>query len=96
MAILKRTIYIDQSKSYVKFGDWAMVTTSLGNMAEPFQFPGLKHTNDTNFSNYAYDNEMSMINMIKPYSNDIMPSFLSGGARPNESPTIGGNLTLMD
>lgn len=33
--ILKRTMYVDDSKGYVLFHDWAKVTTGIGTMVEP-------------------------------------------------------------
>jgi len=95
MAILRRTIYLDESKDYKKFADWAMVTTSLGRMAEPFQYPGAKHANGVSVADFDWNDEMNMINLIKPFAEDILPSFLSGGVRDGEGPTIGGNLTQL-
>lgn len=33
--IINRKVFVDRSKGYVKFHDWAMVATGLGVMAEP-------------------------------------------------------------
>lgn len=35
--IMKRTIFYDNSDGVVRFHDWALVLTELGEMMEPFQ-----------------------------------------------------------
>lgn len=35
-AIEKRTVFYDNTGGVVRFWDWAVVVTALGNMAEPF------------------------------------------------------------
>jgi hypothetical protein len=37
MSILKRDVYFDNTGGFVRFWDWAICTTTLGSMAEPFQ-----------------------------------------------------------
>ena len=42
MSIRKREVFYDNTGGYVRFWDWALVTTSLGTMAEPF-LPNDRH-----------------------------------------------------
>lgn len=36
MSILRRTVFYDKTGGIVRFWDWALTTTTLGTMAEPF------------------------------------------------------------
>ena len=76
-SILKREVYFDTAGGYVRFWDWAIVTTTLGSMAEPF----------TPDSQYAFapqrefdpTDDCARIDTIRAGDIDKSLLFLSGG-----------------
>ena len=93
MSILRRTIFIEKddrfpsSGSYHRPCDWALVTTTLGTMVEPFQ-PFARIANGGNFQDYDATDEISRIDEIKFISLDEHMKMLSGGG----DPIHGGNI----
>ena len=82
--ILKRTIFIDDSKDVVRFHDWALVITELGVMMEPF-VEIRKGSGGTvaGISNYDSTEPMSRIDKIERISLDrglyILGDVINGG-----------------
>lgn len=78
MSIQKRTVFYDDATGVVRFNDWALVTTTLGTMAEPFSGQE-RRMEDTNFTNFDFTDEINRIDEIRQM--DIHKSMiqLSGG-----------------
>jgi len=94
MSILRRTIFIEKDNSrplegtYHRICDFALVSTTLGTMMEPFR-PFAKNANGTNIANYDPTDEMSRIDDIQFINLDKHMTLLSGGGE-----SIHGGLTL--
>ncbi len=78
MSITNRTALYDFTGGYVRFWDWAEVTTTLGAMAEPF-FANERHSNDTPTIEFDPTDEIAMINEMKARPIDESMLYLSGG-----------------
>lgn len=77
MSILKREVYFDNTGGYVRFFDWAIVTTTLGSMVEPF-LPNSR-TNRGNFIDFDPTDEIARIDSMEAASSDKQQLLLSGG-----------------
>ena len=91
--ILRRTIFIDVNRkngtTYHKFWDWAIVTTGIGSMAEPFQ-AGQKYPHCTNLAQ-DYDPEDQMVRVDEIIYADPEPRLLGGSG---EDPPINGGVLM--
>ena len=77
MSILKREIFYDDAGGFVRFADWASVTTTLGAMAEPF-LPNDRHLPGA-FGQFDPTDEIARIDSIRVVDADVQPRALSGG-----------------
>ena len=77
MSILKREIFYDNTGGFARFWDWALCTTTLGTMAEPFM-PNDRHRID-GVSEFDPTDEISRIDEIRASSVDTQAAVLSGG-----------------
>jgi hypothetical protein len=79
MSIQKRTIFVDTfTDGVIRFGDWALVTTTLGTMAEPFM-PNDRHTIDYDTPDFDATDECVRIDEIRNIPLDNQQQALSGG-----------------
>jgi len=84
MSILRRTIFMERDDRFPSDGsyhrpcDWALVTTTLGAMAEPFS-PFERLCPGTAVQNYNATDDMRRIDEIKFIDLDKHMKFLSGG-----------------
>jgi len=78
MSILNRTVYHDDSRGRAMFWDWAVVTTTLGTMVEPF-IAGAKFTVNTPTVDFDPDDEINRIDTIRSMPLDKEQLILSGG-----------------
>jgi hypothetical protein len=77
MSILKREVYYDDTGGLVRFWDWALATTTLGTMAEPF-------TPDSQYAfapqrEYDPTDEIARIDSVRAAPIDKSLLLLSGG-----------------
>lgn len=77
MSIQKREVFYDNTGGYVRFWDWAIATTTLGSMAEPF-LPNDRHL-PGKFSEFDPTDEISRIDDMRASSVDKQLLTLSGG-----------------
>lgn len=80
MSIQKRTVFFDNTDGIVRFWDWALVTTTLGTMAEPFVANG-RHLLQADFAQFDPTDEISRIDDMRAASIDASLLVLSGGDR---------------
>jgi hypothetical protein len=86
--VLKRTVFVERTPDGVfRFADWALATTTLGTMAEPF-CPNLRRAPDQDIQDFDFADDMSLITSIEAINSDLLPTMLSSGGPV----TIGGNL----
>ena len=78
MSILNRTVYYDNSRGRAMFWDWAVVTTTLGTMVEPF-IAGAKFTADVPMIEFDPDDEIARMDTIRAMPLDREQLILSGG-----------------
>lgn len=78
MSILKRTVLYDNTDGIVRFWDWALVTTTLGTMAEPF-VANARHLLQQDFAQFDPTDEIARIDDMRESSIDISLLALSGG-----------------
>lgn len=78
MSILKRTVFYDYTGGIARFWDWALTTTTLGTMAEPFQ-PNQRHQGNTEFLEFDPTDDVARIDEIRSSSVDTAMLTLSGG-----------------
>lgn len=76
-SIIKREIYFDDTGGIARFWDWALTTTSLGTMAEPFS-PNDRFRID-GVSEFDPTDDMARIDGIRAMPVDVQPQTLSGG-----------------
>jgi len=76
--ILRRDVFYDDTGGYIRFWDWALCTTTLGTMAEPF-FPNDRLGIQAQISEYDPTEEMSRMDGIRASSVDKQLLTLSGG-----------------
>jgi hypothetical protein len=77
MSIQKRSVFFDDTGGYVRFWDWALCTTTLGTMAEPF-LPNDRYQFGP-FDQFDPTDEMARIDDIRASSVDKQLLVLSGG-----------------
>jgi len=77
MGILKREVYYDDTGGLVRFWDWALTTTTLGVMAEPFN-PNDRLRID-GVSEFDPTDDMARIDSLRAQTVDRQPQILSGG-----------------
>lgn len=78
MSIQKRTVFFSDKGGTVRFFDYALVTTTLGTMVEPF-LPNCRMVAGTEFRNFDPDDECARIDEIKRENLDAHMLVLSGG-----------------
>ncbi|KKM96312.1 hypothetical protein LCGC14_1179430 [marine sediment metagenome] len=64
MSILKRKVFYDDSRGNIMFWDWAMVTTTLGSMVEPF-IVGQKYAINDDILDFDPADEINRIDSIR-------------------------------
>ena len=77
MSILKREALYGVTNGLARFSDWALVTTTLGAMAEPFT-PNRRH-DFNNYQDFDATDEIARIDCIRAIDMDREPHYLSGG-----------------
>jgi hypothetical protein len=80
-------VFYDNTGGIVRFLDWALVTTTLGTMAEPFQVDS-RHSMRTPFTDFDPTDEMARIDEMIQIDSDKSMILLSGGINQ----TIGGTM----
>lgn len=78
MSIQKRTVFYDDQGGTVRFFDFALVTTTLGTMVEPF-LPNCRMVAGTPFTNFDPDDECARIDEVKRENIHMHTLMLSGG-----------------
>ncbi len=78
MSILNRTVYYDNTNDLAMFWDWAIVTTTLGVMAEPF-IAGQKFVANVPLEDFDPEDEIARIDTIRAMPLDKEQLILSGG-----------------
>ena len=76
-SILKREVFFDDTGGKVRFWDWALTTTTLGSMAEPFN-PNDRFKID-GVSEFDPTDDMTRIDAMSASSIDTQAKSLSGG-----------------
>jgi hypothetical protein len=64
MSILKRTIFYDDTGGFVRFRDWARVTTTLGAMMEP-HVVNLRQVPGIDFANFDPEDEIARVDLVQ-------------------------------
>ena len=77
MSILNRTIFYDYTNEIASFWDWALVTTTLGTMVEPYTFS--RHGLEQETIQFDPTDEIVKINKIRAADRDKEQLILSGG-----------------
>ncbi len=76
--VWQRVVFVERTKDGLcRFADWALATTSLGAMAEPFQMGGVGLGD--NGLNFDATEDLSLISDILYVNSDLIPTMLSGG-----------------
>ena len=76
--VFQRVMFVERTKDgFCRFADWALATTALGAMAEPFPGGGVG-LGDAGMSFDATD-DMALISDILYVNSDLIPTMLSGG-----------------
>jgi hypothetical protein len=78
MSILNRTVYYDNSRGRAMFWDWASVTTTLGEMVEPF-IAGAKFATNRPTVDFDPEDEIARIDIIRAMPLHKEQIVLSGG-----------------
>ena len=78
MTIQKREVFYDKTDGLVRFWDWAMVTTPLGAMVEPFLINS-RTTPNVSMPDIDFTDEMSRIDEMNERSVDVQFRTLAGG-----------------
>ena len=76
MSIQTRSVFYDESGGLVRFWDWAIVTTTLGTMAEPF----MVNARPTDGEDWDPEDEINRIDHIRGSPRDQAQLILSGGS----------------
>lgn len=88
MSVIKRRTAFRDSKTG-RFLDWALSTTSIGSMAEPFT-PNLTYAIGQPVTNVAID-EMNQIDEVRLIDSNRLSNFLGG--KVDHFSIVGGDLT---
>jgi hypothetical protein len=81
-SVLQRVVFVERTADgFFRFADWALTTTTLGVMAEPFTprqhvIPGDKAIP------FDATDDLSLISEIHYVNSDLIPTRLSGGGGP--------------
>lgn len=75
---LRRTVFYDNSSEVVRFFDFALVSTTLGTMVEPFQ-PNARLSLGTAIQNFDPEDDCSRIDEMRPANIHTHTLLLSGG-----------------
>lgn len=87
--VLKRTVFYERRDGYVRFSDWALVTHSLGTMAEPFNVNSrISSSNNESIPNFDFTDNASRIDEMIEIDADKLNLILSGG----DDAIHGGNI----
>ena len=77
--VFQRVVFAEQTKDgFFRFAGWALATTGLGAMAEPFNLQQVSRVGDSAVPFDATD-DMALISTIHIESADMVPTRLSGG-----------------
>jgi hypothetical protein len=77
--VFQRAVFVEVDKSgFFRFTGWAMTTTSLGAMAEPF-FPRQAIGPEERGVTFDAADDVSLISDILQVNADLVPTLLSGG-----------------
>ena len=77
--VFQRVVFVERTKDgFLRFADWALTTTSLGTMAEPFTPQTFIHPGDKGIAFDATD-DLALISEIQQVNSDLIPTMLSGG-----------------
>ena len=77
--VFQRVVFVERTKDgFFRFADWALATTSLGTMAEPFSPQQLIQPGDRGIAFDAAD-DLALISDIQHINSDLLPTMLSGG-----------------
>lgn len=77
MSIQKRVCFYDDAGGFIRFWDWALTTTTLGTMVEPF-LPNDRHQFGP-FDEFDPTDEIARIDEMRAASVDKQLLLLSGG-----------------
>lgn len=77
MSIQKRTVFYDNTGGIARFWDWALVTTTIGSMAEPFVVND-RHAMEKSIE-YDPTDEIVRVDEIRAHTIDSQQLELSGG-----------------
>jgi hypothetical protein len=85
--VFQRVVFVERTKDgFIRFSDWALSTTTLGAMAEPFAVGGVGIGD--NGLNFDATEDLSLVSDILYVNSDLIPTMLSGGG----AVWVGGNL----
>ena len=77
--VLQRVVFVERtSDGFFRFADWALATTSLGVMAEPFSPQQRIQPEDKGRAFDAAD-DIALISDIIHVNSDLIPTMISGG-----------------
>jgi hypothetical protein len=79
MSIINRTVFYDNTGGVVRFWDWALVTTNLGTMAEPFN-ANMRVAVNTPVVEFDPTDEFVRIDEMRAMPIDASMLYLSGGS----------------
>lgn len=85
MSILKREVLYGVANNITRFSDWAICTTTIGTMVEPFS-PNTRRLTGTSIGDFDPSDEVSRIDSMREINIDKESILLSGG----EHALIGG------
>jgi hypothetical protein len=80
MSILKREVYFDNTSGLARFWDWAVTTTTLGVMAEPFSVGSVAVGTGLSGNGDHIDptDEIARIDALRAAPRDFSIRYLSG------------------
>ena len=76
--VQRRTVFYDDTGGYIRFMDWALVTTQLGTMVEPFQVDE-RHGVGINYTQFDPTDSEARIDEMRRIDADKLELVLSGG-----------------
>ena len=77
--VKQRVVFVERTKDgFFRFADWALVTTSLGTMAEPFS-PQQRAIPGDKAIHFDATDDIALISDIQQVNSDLIPTMLSGG-----------------
>ncbi len=78
MSIRKRTVFYDKTGGIIRFWDWALTTTDIGSMVEPFEAND-RTTRDGGIRNFDATDECTRIDDMREADIGQSLLLLSGG-----------------